>query len=173
MLAAKYGSIKALSALLVRNAKYSLLDYRKWTALHYASFYNQPKIVRHLVRWDFDRQFLVNAKNTQNRTPIRLTSDPKTQFAFKTIWEAAIKGDLDGARKVLNSKHQDINASTQSKRNTALILAVKNQQILMVKFLLTNKADAKHKNNSDHDAKYYAEKRNNTEIIDILKKYES
>ena len=64
MLAAKYGSIKALSALLVRNAKYSLLDYRKWTALHYASFYNQPKIVRHLVRWDFDRQFLVNAKNT-------------------------------------------------------------------------------------------------------------
>jgi len=64
MLAAKYGSIIALSALLVRNAKYSLVDYRKWTALHYASFYNQPKIVMKLVRWDFDRQYLVKARNS-------------------------------------------------------------------------------------------------------------
>ena len=64
MLAAKYGSLKALEALLIRNAKYSLVDYRKWTALHYASFYNQPKIVKKLVRWDFDRQYLVKARNS-------------------------------------------------------------------------------------------------------------
>mgnify|MGYP000509163867 CR=1 FL=1 len=64
MLASKKNSCDALRYLLISRSDFKLVDYRNWTALHYAAFHNNPQAVKILVNWDIDSGFLVNHKNS-------------------------------------------------------------------------------------------------------------
>ncbi|CAG9328088.1 unnamed protein product [Blepharisma stoltei] len=167
MLAAKYGALNSLKALLENGANPYEVDDRKWTALHYASFHNKSKIVEELIRWDSDYNKLYLMKNSQGKTPIALTSKPKTKEAFDTLWMAAIKGDLDLARRLVRKGH-DINGRTLFERVTPLMNAAKNSQVLMVKFLLDNGAKVEVVDRYRHTALDYAREVGHPQIIAMI-----
>jgi ankyrin repeat protein len=59
----------------------------------------------------------------------------------------------------------DIDSKTKDKENTALILATMNNQVLIVKYLLENKADSNIRNKEGKRAKDYAYEINNIKLV--------
>jgi ankyrin repeat protein len=71
-----------------------------------------------------------------------MCANPKTKEGFKIIWSAARDGNLDLVR-ILIREGQDANEQTQDQKNTAIHLAAKNGHILIVKYLIEQKASVK------------------------------
>ena len=71
-----------------------------------------------------------------------ICANPATKSGFRIIWRAAKTGDLDLVR-ILIREGQEVNEATQDRRNTALHLAAKHGHILVVKYLLEQKASPK------------------------------
>lgn len=97
-------------------------------------------VAEELVRFDSDSERLVGMVNSQARTPIALSQGDNMKQAFTTLWKAASDGDLDHARLLLR-RGTSINLMTEKNKHTPLILAVQKNRVLMVKFLLEQKAD--------------------------------
>ena len=96
-------------------------------------------VAEELVRFDSDQNRLVSMLNSQSRTPIALAQGNNMKLAFKTLWKAATEGDLDQARLIVR-KGVDVNMMTEKNRSTPLMLAVQRNRVLMVKFLVEQKA---------------------------------
>ena len=97
-------------------------------------------VAEELVRFDSDLNRLVAMKNSQARTPINLVQGEGMKQAFNSLWKAAHDGDLDQARLLLR-RGSSVNMVTESHRSTPIMLAVRRNNVLMVKFLLENRAD--------------------------------
>lgn len=98
-LAAKKGSLEAVSMLLAFDANIYAKDERDWTALHYAAYNGHPKVVKQLLTWSVDQDpKLRNARTTQNKTAFNMSANPQTKEGFRIIWSAARDGDLDMVR---------------------------------------------------------------------------
>ena len=82
--------------------------------------------------------------------------------------EAAIKGDLEGAKQLFSDGYVDVNAE-DNEGFTALRSAVNNGRIKMVGFLLLNGADVTAKNCYGKSALTIAEEKGDEEIIAMLK----
>ena len=56
-MACRKGSQDCVELLLKRGANIMAVDFRQWTALHYASYNGQAKAVNFLLKWeaDFDK----------------------------------------------------------------------------------------------------------------------
>ena len=84
MLSAKHGCLQVAEELLLNRADMAAVDQRGWNALHYASFHNNRALVKLLVKWDSDENALTKAKNSQGKTPLAMSSSPKTMKAFES-----------------------------------------------------------------------------------------
>jgi ankyrin repeat protein len=84
MFACKYGAVNTAELLLSHDCDMNATDQRAWNALHYASFHCQSKVVKMIVRWDADDEKLQQAKNSQGKNPVSLTSDLRTKAAFES-----------------------------------------------------------------------------------------
>ena len=146
LVAAKKGGINSVKYLLMKGCDLYAIDYRGWNALHYAVFNrishtDHVAVAEELVRFDSDQSRLISMLNSQSRTPIALAQGDNMKQAFKTLWKAAAEGDLDQGRLIVR-KGVDVNMMTEKNRCTPLMLAVKRNRVLMVKFLLEQKASA-------------------------------
>eukprot|EP00825_Cyclidium_porcatum_P019598 TRINITY_DN2230_c0_g1_i3.p1 TRINITY_DN2230_c0_g1~~TRINITY_DN2230_c0_g1_i3.p1 ORF type:complete len:744 (-),score=143.38 TRINITY_DN2230_c0_g1_i3:71-2302(-) len=140
ILASKKGFTKSMEMLLKYKANIYAADQRDWTSLHFAAFNYQKKAVHLLCRWDADNEKLKLKQNTKGQTAHHLNSNPEIQFAFHTLWSAAAEGNLDIVRRLV-SMGENIDEQTIQYKYTPLILAVKNEHYLVVRFLLESGAN--------------------------------
>lgn len=68
--------------LLDLGASIYALDYRKWTALHYASYNGKELVVRLLCKYDDDNNKLRNMRNSQGRTPKEIVAKDNVKLYF-------------------------------------------------------------------------------------------
>jgi ankyrin repeat protein len=80
--AAKKGNLEAIQLLLDLKANIYAIDYRKWTALHYAGYNGMDHVVRMLCKYDDDYNKLRKMKNTQGLTAREISSKEKTKKHF-------------------------------------------------------------------------------------------
>ena len=148
-LACKKGALESVTQLLAYGANIYATDHRQWTPLHYASYNGFPKVCKKLLTWSADTDpKLRNAKNSQNKVAFNICKNPDTKLGFRIIWKSAKEGDLDMVR-ILIREGQDPNEQTQHERNTPLHLAAQNGHILIVMYLLDQKAVSNMLNSQD------------------------
>jgi ankyrin repeat protein len=69
------------------------VDYRKWTALHYASYNGKEQVVRLLCKYDDDENKLRNMKNSQGRTPKEIVAKDSVKLYFDSkMWSSSSLG---------------------------------------------------------------------------------
>ena len=81
-LACKKGNIESVALLLANQANIYALDFRKWTPLHYASYNGHRKVCNYLLKWEADRDILIDMKNSQNKKAINIAKNPETKKGF-------------------------------------------------------------------------------------------
>jgi ankyrin repeat protein len=124
-------------------------DENGWTPIMYASSSGQDQIVKALIEKGAD----VKIADPKGWTPLML---------------ASFKGNTNSLKYLLE-KGADVNAKTP-KNTTALMVAAGNGFIEVVQLLLASKADINQKDADGKTALAYAIQKNQTAVIDLLKK---
>ncbi|CAD8136125.1 unnamed protein product [Paramecium octaurelia] len=166
-LAAKKGHDQVVQVLFESGADIYAVDKRNWTALHYASFYQNRNVVHLLSRYDADEDRYCAIRTSKGQTADQMTTDSEVKFAFKTLWSAARDGDLDTVRKLVTLSHP-INEQSYGNKFTPLILATRGNHYLIVKYLLSENADRTFKDKYGNSALDYVEKQGNQKIKELL-----
>jgi ankyrin repeat protein len=86
--------------------------------------------------------------------------------------ELCTKGNLDDIKKEFELLKREINLQ-DDKGYSALVYSVSSGHAEVVKYLLEQGADKKLTSKAGYDAVYFAEKNNQHEIVDLLKKIAS
>lgn len=139
-LACKKGNITCVESLLARGANLYALDMRQWTPLHYATYNGHRDVVNLLLKNDADFDKLRFLLNSQGKKAEQIAKNPETKLGLKTIWRSAAMGDLDTLRN-LHREGQELDEQTKIYKNSALHIAVINEQYLIVKYLVENGAN--------------------------------
>ena len=138
-MAAIKGHAQAIKVLLEHNANPYALDYKQWMPLHYASFHNRKDCVKILSYYDADIGMNNKVKNSRGQLAKNLSSK-NTKMTFSNIWTAAGEGNIDLVRKYIE-EGANLNDPSIHEKSTPLMLAAKNGQYLVAKFLLENGAN--------------------------------
>jgi ankyrin repeat protein len=68
--------------LLQQGADIYAVDFRKWTALHYAAYNGHSKAINFLMKWEADFDKLYPLKNTQNKTAFMISKNENVKKSF-------------------------------------------------------------------------------------------
>lgn len=63
-LACKKGNLESVALLLNHGAFIYAPDFRQWNPLHYASYNGNRKVCNYLLKWEADKDTLINMKNS-------------------------------------------------------------------------------------------------------------
>ena len=165
--ACKKGYIECVESLLVKGADLYALDMRQWTPLHYATYNGHRDVVNLLLKNDADFDKLRFMLNSQGKKAEQIAKNPETKLGLKTIWRAAAMGDLDTLVN-LHRGGQELDEQTKIYKNSALHIAVINEQYLIVKYLVENGATVTLANKDGKTSVDYANKDSEDKIYKVL-----
>lgn len=58
------------------------VDFRQWSALHYAAYNGHAAVVNYLVKWDADFDKLRRMRNSQHKLAFEIVKGEDTKHAF-------------------------------------------------------------------------------------------
>ena len=119
-------------------------DYNNQNILHHAVLLKQKEIIKYLIKYDSDNNFLKTNKDSKGKTPIDLDRTKTYEFEYITIWDAAKDNNINALIKLIEQlKYYEINEQTYTNKNTALHFAVKYKAEKAILYLLKKGADKK------------------------------
>lgn len=87
LLAAKRGNIDCFELLLKLGAYFYTTDIRNWNCLHFATYANHLKMIKLILRLDYQQNGLRNMLNTQGNIPQHLCGCLKAKLLYDEEWE--------------------------------------------------------------------------------------
>jgi ankyrin repeat protein len=147
--AIRKGNLELVEQILSRDRQKAIQYQGSLTPLHQAAYYNQVKIAKLLIQFGAD----VNAKGGRHN--------------FTPIFIAASKGDVEFIKMLINNGAK-INIQDDLGQ-TPLISAVMSDDSQAVRILIDNGANLEVRDKNNKSAIDYAIKKNNKNIIALLK----
>lgn len=112
-------------------------DCNNQNMLHHAVLLKQKEIIKYLIKYDSDNNFLKTNKDSKGKTPIDLDRTKTFEYEYYTVWDAAKKNDVDLLKKLIKDlKYYEVNEQTYINKNTPLHMAVKYKADRAILFLL-------------------------------------
>jgi Ca2+-binding EF-hand superfamily protein len=119
--------------------------------LHHAVLLKQKEIIKYLIKYDSDNNFLKTNKDSKGKTPIDLDRTKTFENEYYTVWDAAKKNDVDLLKKLIKDlKYYEVNEQTYINKNTPLHMAVKYKGDRAILYLLKEGGDKDKKNINGH-----------------------
>jgi len=126
-------------------------DYNNQNMLHHAVLLKQKEIIKYLIKYDSDNNFLKTNKDSKGKTPIDLDRTKTFEYEYYTVWDAARKNDVDLLKKLIKDlKYYEVNEQTYINKNTPLHMAVKYKADRAILYLLKEGGDQDKKNINGH-----------------------
>ena len=117
-------------------------DYNNQNILHHAVLLKQKEIIKYLIKYDSDNNFLKTNKDSKGKTAIDLDRTKTYEFEYITIWDAAKDNNINALIKLIEQlKYYEINEQTYTNKNTALHFAVKYKAEKAILYLLKKGGD--------------------------------
>ena len=126
-------------------------DCNNQNMLHHAVLLKQKEIIKYLIKYDSDNNFLKTNKDSKGKTPIDLDRTKTFENEYYTVWDAAKKNDVDLLKKLIKDlKYYEVNEQTYINKNTPLHMAVKYKADRAILYLLKEGGDKDKKNINGH-----------------------
>ena len=111
-------------------------DSQDRNILHYATINQQRELIEVLVRLDADKRRLRLQSDSKKKTPQQYDQSGSYTESFQTVWDYAKEGNLRKLRSCIEAQRFQPDDQTKWLKNTPLHIAVKNQQLEIVKCLV-------------------------------------
>jgi len=111
-------------------------DSQQRNILHYAAINQQRDLIEILVRLDADKNQLRLQCDTKKKTPQQYDQSGSYAESFQTVWDYAKEGNLRKLRLCIETGKFTPSDQTPWLKNTPLHLAVRNQQLDVIKCLV-------------------------------------
>jgi Ca2+-binding EF-hand superfamily protein len=122
-------------------------DCNNQNMLHHAVLLKQKEIIKYLIKYDSDNNFLKTNKDSKGKSPIDLDRTKTFENEYYTVWDAAKKNDVNLLKKLIKElKYYEVNEQTYINKNTPLHMAVKYKADRAILYLLKEGGDKEKKN---------------------------
>ncbi|CDW79967.1 ankyrin repeat [Stylonychia lemnae] len=111
-------------------------DSVKRNILHYATINANKDMIKILVKLDSDRMEMRLANDSKKKTPQNYDQSSSMTECFNTIWDYAKEGNLRKLKLSIDSGKFEVNEQTPWRKDTPLHVAVRVQQLEVIKCLI-------------------------------------
>eukprot|EP00347_Sterkiella_histriomuscorum_P016183 403354171 len=111
-------------------------DLTQKNIMHYAAINQQKELLNILAKLDSDRMELRMGGDAKKKTPQQYDQSSSLTECFSTVWDYAKEGNLRKLKFILDTGKFQANDQTPWNKNTALHIAVRGQQLEIIKSLI-------------------------------------